>query len=134
LRPIENGDSENLCEELGDVLLQVVFHSRIEEESGGFRLDDVADRVCKKLILRHPHVFGDIEVSGSDEVTVNWDAIKRREKRQPTTTSSMDAVAKSLPALWRAEKIQTQGIKGGLRLAGRRRRDGQAVRGMRGTP
>lgn len=111
---IDKKDSEHLLEELGDVLTQVVFHSRIEEEKGSFNLDDVADAVCKKLIYRHPHVFGNTEVEGSEDVLVNWEELKRREKNQATTASVMDSVAKSLPALWRAEKIQNKAKKVGF--------------------
>lgn len=108
---IDNGDSENLKEELGDVLMQVVFHSSIEEQSGRFDLDQVADTCCKKLIYRHPHVFGNVQVSDAQNVLENWDQLKRSEKKQKTTASAMDSVAKSLPATWRAEKIQTKAKK-----------------------
>lgn len=111
---IDEGSPEHLCEELGDVLTQVVFHARIEEELGSFDLDGVADAVCKKLIYRHPHVFGDVSVSGSAEVLSNWDELKKTEKQQKTVTESMDSVAKSLPALWRAEKIQGKAKKAGF--------------------
>ena len=110
---IDAEDPKGLCEELGDVLTQVVFHARIEEEAGGFNLDSVADGVCKKLIHRHPHVFGDIKADGADEVLANWDTLKRKEKQQETTTDAMEAVAKSLPATWRAEKIQSKAKKVG---------------------
>lgn len=83
---IDEGDPEHLCEELGDVLLQIVFHSDIAEKSGDFSLDDVIDMVSKKLIRRHPHVFGDVKVSGVDDVLTNWEAIKREEKAQKSTT------------------------------------------------
>lgn len=111
---IEEESTEHLCEELGDVLMQVVFHAGIEEDAGRFNLDDVADNVCRKMILRHPHVFADTTVSGSDEVLKNWDEIKRTEKSQETVTSSIQSVAKSLPALWRAEKIQKKAAKVGF--------------------
>ena len=111
---IDEGSSEHLREELGDVLLQVVFHSDIESDAGRFDLDGVADRVSKKLILRHPHVFGDVSVSSSEQVLQNWDAIKRVEKHQDTVASSLEAVAKSLPGLWRAEKIQKKASKAGF--------------------
>ena len=111
---IDEGSPEHLKEELGDVLLQVVFHSDIEADAGRFDLDAVADRVSQKLILRHPHVFGDVSVSGSGEVLQNWDKIKRVEKHQETVTSSLEAVARSLPALWRAEKIQKKAAKAGF--------------------
>ena len=84
LEALESGDERALCEELGDVALQVVFHARIaaEREDGtGFTIDDVADGIVAKLVRRHPHVFGDVTVSGADEVKRNWDEIKREEKR-----------------------------------------------------
>lgn len=111
---IDEKSPEHLREELGDVLTQVVFHAGIEEDAGRFDLDDVADEECRKLILRHPHVFGDVQVSGTDDVLKNWDDIKRVEKSQKTVSDSIDAVAKSLPALWRAEKIQKKAAKVGF--------------------
>ena len=111
---IDEKNAEHLREELGDVLTQIVFHARLEEEQGSFKLDDVADAVCKKLIYRHPHVFGNDEVENSDDVLVKWDELKRREKSQKTTASAMDSVASSLPALWRAEKIQSKAAKVGF--------------------
>jgi tetrapyrrole methylase family protein/MazG family protein len=111
---IDEEDPEHLCEELGDVLMQVIFHSDIEACAGRFNLDDVADMSCKKLISRHPHVFGDVTVSGSAEVLDNWEVLKRAEKSQETVTDSISAVAKSLPALWRAEKIQKKASKVGF--------------------
>ncbi len=105
---------EHLKEELGDLLLQVVFHADIEQDAGRFDLDDVADGICKKLIFRHPHVFGDVSVSGTEEVLNNWDALKRQEKDQETYTDTLTAVAKSLPALWRAEKVQKKAKKAGF--------------------
>ncbi len=111
---IDNEDSELLCEELGDVMAQVVFHSQIEKEEGRFDINDVADGVCKKFIIRHPHVFQDIKADTSDEVLANWDEIKRREKKQKTHFSAMDSVARSLPALMRAEKLQSKAEKAGL--------------------
>ncbi len=111
---IDEKSTDHLREELGDVLLQVMFHSDIEADAGNFDLDQVADEECKKLILRHPHVFGDVQVSGADEVLKNWDDIKRKEKKQETVTSAMDSVAKCLPALWRAEKVQKKAAKVGF--------------------
>ncbi|MCI2106191.1 MAG: nucleoside triphosphate pyrophosphohydrolase [Intestinimonas sp.] len=111
---IDENDPDHLKEELGDVLLQVVFHAQMEKEAGRFDLNDVADGICKKLIYRHPHVFGDVTVSGSGEVLSNWEELKRREKGQTTRADSMDAVAKSLPGLWRAEKMQKKARKAGF--------------------
>lgn len=111
---IDEADAAHLREELGDLLMQVIFHARIEEEQDRFDLDDVADAACKKLILRHPHVFGNVDVANSDEVLHNWDEIKRKERAQETVSSVMDGVARSLPALWRAEKIQHKAAKAGF--------------------
>ena len=111
---VDNKDMENLCEELGDVLLQVVFHALMEQEAGRFDLDAVADGICKKLIFRHPHVFGEVSVSGTGEVLSNWEELKRKEKGQATNTDALEAVARSLPALWRAEKVQKKAKKAGF--------------------
>lgn len=111
---IDERDPDHLKEELGDLLMQVIFHSRIEEEKGVFNLDDVADAAVKKLIFRHPHVFGDVSVSDSGEVLKNWDELKRREKAQTTVTKTMTDVAESLPSLWRAEKVQKKACKVGF--------------------
>lgn len=111
---IDKRDIALLREELGDVLMQVVFHSEMEREVGNFDIDDVADEVCKKLIHRHPHIFGDVTVSGADEVLSNWEDIKRREKGQETFAASLDSVARSLPALMRAEKLQKRAKKSGF--------------------
>ena len=111
---IDERSPEHLREELGDLLMQVLFHADMEAEAGRFDLDDVADTACRKLILRHPHVFGSTQVSSSAEVLENWDAIKRREKNQKSTGDAMDSVARSLPALWRAEKIQGKAHKAGF--------------------
>jgi tetrapyrrole methylase family protein/MazG family protein len=111
---IDEESAEHLREELGDVLLQVVLHARMEQEAGNFSLDDVADGICKKLIFRHPHVFGDVTVSGTGEVLSNWEALKREEKGQQTHTDALEAVARALPALWRAEKVQKKAKKAGF--------------------
>ena len=111
---IAEGSPEHLKEELGDVLLQVVFHALMEQEAGRFDLDAVADGICKKLIFRHPHVFGEVSVSGTGEVLSNWEELKRKEKGQATNTDALEAVARSLPALWRAEKVQKKAKKAGF--------------------
>ncbi len=111
---IDEKSSDHLKEELGDVLLQIVLHARMEEEAGRFDMDDVADGICKKLIYRHPHVFAQTQVSGSEEVLQNWEALKRVEKSQETYTDTLNAVARSLPALWRAEKVQKKARKAGF--------------------
>jgi len=111
---IDEENADHLCEELGDVLLQVVFHARMEEEKGAFSLNDVADGICKKLILRHPHIFGDTKVKDAAEVLQNWDAIKKKEKGQKTFSDQLDGVAQSLPALMRAQKVQSRAAKAGF--------------------
>jgi len=111
---IDKDDVDGLKEELGDVLLQVYFHTSIEEDAGRFTLDDVADGVCKKLIYRHPHVFGDVTVHSTGEVLSNWEELKRKEKRQETQADAVDAVARTLPALWRAEKMKKKAAKAGF--------------------
>ena len=95
---IDEGSPEHLKEELGDVLLQVVFHALMEQEAGRFDLDAVADGICKKLIFRHPHVFGEVSVSGTGEVLSNWEELKRKEKGQATNTDALEAVARYLDA------------------------------------
>ncbi|MBQ6153021.1 MAG: nucleoside triphosphate pyrophosphohydrolase [Ruminococcus sp.] len=114
---IEAIDTDNaplLKEELGDVLMQVIFHSIMEEEKGSFDFDDVCDDVCQKLIIRHPHVFSDTVADTPDEVLRNWDAIKMRTKSQQKTADSVDDVAKSLPALMRAQKVGKRAAKSGM--------------------
>lgn len=113
MEAIERKDSAALKEELGDVLLQVAFHTVLEDETSGLTLDDVADGVCKKLIYRHPHVFGNVTVSGTQEVLSNWEDLKRVEKDQKTGADTMEAVAKTLPALWRAQKVHKKAAKAG---------------------
>ena len=110
---IDTGDLDNLREELGDLLLQVVFHTSIERELSGMTLDEVADGICKKLIFRHPHVFGCVQVENTDQVLTNWEILKQEEKSQQTLTEVLRAVARALPALWRAEKVQKKAEKAG---------------------
>ncbi len=105
---IEAIDTENpelLREELGDVMLQVVFHARIEEESNSFSIDDVSNDICKKLIHRHPHVFGEVIANTTDKVLSNWEKIKSEEKERRTVTDKLRAIPPMLPALMRAEKV-----------------------------
>ena len=111
---IDLEDRDALCEELGDVLLQVVFHSRMAQEAGEFTFDDVCNGVCRKLIERHPHVFGEIKVDDADEVLRNWEAIKQKSKKQDTATETLQAVPKVFPALMRAQKVQKRAAKAGL--------------------
>ncbi len=114
IEAIDLDDKALLREELGDVLLQVVFHSRIEEEENTFNFDDVCDEVCKKLIVRHPHVFGEVKADTTDQVLKNWDAIKMQTKGQETYADTLRSVAKSLPALMRAQKIGKRAMRAGM--------------------
>lgn len=111
---IENDDEDGIIEELGDVLFQIIFHARLGQEEGYFDINDVINGVCDKMILRHPHVFGNVEANTSNEVSVNWDKIKKEEKGFETYTEELKHVAKSLPALIRAEKIQKKASKVGF--------------------
>ncbi len=112
LEAVDLGDVKGMREELGDVLMQIVFHARMAQEAGSFDLQDVIDDVVDKLIRRHPHVFGDTQVSGSDEVLVNWEAIKKQEKQE--RKHALDGVAQGLPALMRAYKLQSKASKVGF--------------------
>ena len=111
---IDNDDPVLLKEELGDVLMQVVFHADIESDAGRFTIDDVCDGVVKKLLFRHPHVFGSQREDSPESVLVSWDKLKRQEKGQKTVADSMDSVARSLPGLWRAEKLQNKAASAGF--------------------
>lgn len=109
---IESGDMHNLKEELGDVLLQVLLHSQIAEDEGNFNIDDVARELNEKLIHRHPHVFGDVKVSSTDDIVNNWDILKKEEK--PERKSAMDGICKSQSALMSAQKISKRAVKTGF--------------------
>ena len=112
---IDRKDNVLMCEELGDTLFQVVFHTRIAEEEGAFTMDDVTTGICKKMIERHPHVFGQHEKLEKPEDTYNvWDAVKAQEKSQKTYTNAMNDVAKTLPALMYAEMVQGRAKKSGF--------------------
>ena len=111
---IDEGSPAHLKEELGDVLLQVLFHVSIEEDAGRFDLDDVADGICKKLIFRHPHVFGEAHADTVGQVLTSWEELKRQEKGQSTYADTLRGVARSLPGLWRAEKLQSKAEKAGF--------------------
>jgi tetrapyrrole methylase family protein / MazG family protein len=103
LDAIDGSDDDRLRDELGDLLLQVVFHAQMAADDGRWDVDDVADGIVRKLIRRHPHVFGDVTVSGADEVLVNWERIKAEEKG--STSDVEDDIPATLPALARASKV-----------------------------
>ncbi len=101
---VEEGDWEALAEELGDVLLQVVFHARMAEEAGSFQIDTVLDRIIEKMLRRHPHVFGDAKAETAEDVLKRWETSKREEK--PERTSILEGIPRNLPALMRAHRLQ----------------------------
>ncbi|MCL2055917.1 MAG: nucleoside triphosphate pyrophosphohydrolase [Oscillospiraceae bacterium] len=118
---IDSGDNALLLEELGDVLLQVLFHTQIEAEQNTFTFDDVCDGVCKKMIRRHPHIFPDAanetaagDVRTPDDVLRNWDAIKQAEKNQSSFSDTLRSIPSALPALIRADKLQSKAAKSGF--------------------
>lgn len=115
IQAIENKDDANLREELGDVLLQVVFHANIAREEGRFNMADIANEECEKMIRRHPHVFGDVENNlTSKQVLSNWEDIKKLEKKNKSQTESMESIPRGLPALYRADKVQAKAAKVGF--------------------
>lgn len=109
---IDSGDMDNLREELGDVLLQVVLHAQIASEEGAFNIEDIAKELKEKLIHRHPHVFGNTKVSSAADVMVNWDKLKQEEKTY--RKSVMDGISKSQSALMSAQKISKKAVKTGF--------------------
>ncbi len=111
---IDTDNSELLREELGDVLLQVVFHARIEEEAERFDFSDVVNDVCQKLVLRHPHVFGNVTAETSEEVLKNWNDIKQKSKGQETYYETLQSVSPALPALMRAQKVGQRAKRAGM--------------------
>lgn len=114
LEAIEQNDPVLLQEELGDVLLQIVYHARMEEEFGHFSFADVVHDVCYKLIIRHPHIFSQRKADTVEQVLTNWNEIKRQTKGQTTYTQTLQSVAKTLPGLMRAQKIYSRSIKAGV--------------------
>ncbi len=113
---IEAGDDHEMAEELGDLLLQVVFHCQLARERGAFDFEQVARRITDKLLRRHPHVFGDVKVKNVDEVWANWEKIKHAEKHgtRHARPSALDGIPKHLPALARAEKLVKKARKAKL--------------------
>jgi uncharacterized protein YabN with tetrapyrrole methylase and pyrophosphatase domain len=113
---IEAGDDHEMLEELGDLLLQIVFHCQLAKERGAFAFDQVARHITDKLVRRHPHVFGETKVKNVDEVWANWEQIKRDEKHgtRHARPSALDGIPKHLPALLRVEKLMKKALKAGL--------------------
>lgn len=114
MEAIDSDNSELLKEELGDLLLQVVFHAEMENEKNTFDFDGVCDGICKKLIYRHPHVFGNIHVENSAEVLKNWDSLKSKSKGEETASERLESVPKLLPALMRGDKVSKRAVNAGV--------------------
>ena len=113
LDAVDRKSDADMCEELGDLLMQVVMNSVMAEERGAFTLEDVAKGIADKMIRRHPHVFGDVHVDNSAQVLVNWEKIKKTE-HDDYRKSALDGVPRSLPAVLRAEKLQKKAAKHGF--------------------
>jgi len=115
LEAIDEGDPGKLCEELGDVMLQVVFHARMAEEVALFGISDVLKAITQKLVRRHPHVFGNVQADTAQEVLFNWEQIKKTERKQATgKASALDGVPRELPALLRAHRLQEKASRVGF--------------------
>ena len=114
LEAIDTGKGEVMADELGDLLLQIVFHAQIGKDEGEFNIDDVTTAVCEKMIRRHPHVFGDVKADTSEEVLRNWDEIKKKEKSLSDVSGTLKSVSSYLPALMRASKVQDKAAKVGF--------------------
>ena len=102
---IDQADAHQLCEELGDVLLQVALHTRMEEETGAFTFEDVCTGICEKLVYRHPHIFGTVRADDEGTVLKNWEELKREEKARQSLADDLASVPAALPALMRAQKV-----------------------------
>ncbi|WP_282296019.1 nucleoside triphosphate pyrophosphohydrolase [Stenotrophomonas sp. PS02289] len=113
---IDRGDLDDLCDELGDLLLQVVFHAQMASEQGAFGFAEVARAISDKMQRRHPHVFAQVDVNGADEVVVNWEAIKRaeREAKGHADTSALAGISRGLPEWQRAVKLQSRAARVGF--------------------
>lgn len=110
---IDNGGGSKIADESGDVLLQVVLHAQIGKDNGEYDINDVTDMISRKMIHRHPHVFGEVSVSNSEEVRTNWDAIKRADRAQTSVADDLKGVSAYVPSLMRAKKICKKAKKAG---------------------
>lgn len=111
---INKADAQSLREELGDVLLQVAMHSEMESEKGSFDFNDVVNDICKKLVVRHPHVFGDVAAQSSEEALQSWDQVKLKTKGMKKQSEAIIKVPREFPALMRAQKVQEKAAKAGF--------------------
>ncbi len=114
MEALDAGDRDKFCNELGDLLLQIVFHAQIARENGEFDINDVTTEICRKLISRHPHIFGDVRADTPDQVVENWEAIKKREKQLKSQTGVLKDVPSNLPALMRSYKVQQKAAQVGF--------------------
>ncbi len=114
IEAINHNNTEGLKEELGDVLLQVALHTEMEREKGTFNFDDVCNDICQKLVIRHPHVFGEVKADNAEEALESWDNVKKRTKGIKNQSESMLSVPIELPALMRAQKVQKKAAKAGF--------------------
>lgn len=114
IEAIDDSDTAHLSEELGDVMLQILLHAEMEKEKNNFDIYDVINGISKKLIRRHPHVFGKVSADTPDEVKKNWDAIKREEKGQNNLKEELEGISRTLPSLMRAQKILKKAKKAGV--------------------
>ena len=114
LEALESGDKSRFCNELGDLLLQIVFHAQIAKENGDFDIGDVTTEVCRKLISRHPHIFGNVQADTAEKVVENWEDIKKKEKKIKSQTGVLKDVPKFLPALMRSYKVQQKAAQVGF--------------------
>ncbi len=114
LEALDAGDKDKFCNELGDLLLQIVFHAQIAKECSEFDISDVTTEICRKLISRHPHIFGDVIADTPDEVVQNWEAIKKKEKQLKSHTGVLKDVPSNLPALMRSYKVQQKAAQVGF--------------------
>lgn len=114
LEALDAGDMKKFCNELGDLLLQIVFHAQIAKENGVFDIDDVTTEICQKLISRHTHIFGDAKADTAEQVIENWEAIKKKEKQIKSQTGVLKDVPSNLPALMRSYKVQQKAAQVGF--------------------
>lgn len=114
LEALNAGDMHKFCNELGDLLLQIVFHAQIAKENGVFDIEDVTTEVCSKLISRHPHIFGNVKADTAEQVLENWEAIKKKEKKIDSQTGVLKDVPSNLPALMRSYKVQQKAAQVGF--------------------
>lgn len=114
LEVIDSGDKKKMCEELGDLLLQIVFHAKIASEEKSFDINDVITGLCKKMIDRHPHIFGEVIAETSEQVLDNWEAIKKKEKKLVYHTDVLRDIPNNLPALMRSYKVQQKAASVGF--------------------